>query len=253
MNLNLENKVVLVTGGSRGLGKAICLELASEKAIVFVNYRKNADRAKAVVDEIKNRYKVDAFTIEGDITVEDDIKNIFLEIMKKYSRLDILINNSGICPVSMVKDMALAEWENVIKTNLTGTFLACREMINILIGNKIKGKIVNIASQAAFNGSSTGKSHYSASKGGVVSFTLSLAKEAASYGINVNAVAPGMMYTDMTSKTLDANIDKYKKEIPLGRVAEVEEIAKVVAFLSSDASSYITGATIDASGGIVGR
>ena len=253
MNLNPENKVVLVTGGSRGLGKAICLELASEKAIVFVNYRKNADRAKAVVDEIKNRYKVDAFTIEGDITVEDDIKNIFLEIMKKYSRLDILINNSGICPVSMVKDMALAEWENVIKTNLTGTFLACREMINILIGNKIKGKIVNIASQAAFNGSSTGKSHYSASKGGVVSFTLSLAKEAASYGINVNAVAPGMMYTDMTSKTLDANIDKYKKEIPLGRVAEVEEIAKVVAFLSSDASSYITGATIDASGGIVGR
>ncbi len=253
MNLNLENKVVLVTGGSRGLGKGICLELASEKAIVFVNYRKNEEMAKSVVEEIKNKYNSDAFIIEGDITVEDDVKKMFSEIMKKYSRLDILVNNSGICPVSMVKDMSLNEWNDVIKTNMTGTFLTCREMINILISNNKMGKIVNVASQSAFNGSATGKSHYSASKGGVVSFTLSLAKEVASYGINVNAVAPGMMYTDMTSKTLDENMDKYINEIPLGRIAEVEEVAKVVVFLSSDASNYITGATIDVSGGIVGR
>jgi 3-oxoacyl-[acyl-carrier protein] reductase len=253
MNFNLENKVALVTGGSRGLGRGICLELASEKAVVVVNYRKNADMAKAVVDEIKDKYKSDALMIGGDITKEDDVRKIFSEIIKQFTRIDILINNAGICPISMVKDMTLNEWEDILKTNMTGTFLTCREMINILIKNKKSGKIVNVASQSAFNGSAAGKSHYAASKGGVVSFTGSLAKEVAPYGINVNAVAPGMMYTDMTSKTLDVNMDKYKREIPLGRVADIEEVAKVVAFLSSDVSSYITGTTIDVSGGIVGR
>lgn len=253
MDLSLKNKIALVTGGSHGLGKAICLSLASEGADVAVNYRKSSGQANALVEEIIQRYGVHAIAVQGDVTSEEDVKRIFSETLGKLSGLDILVNNSGICPTSMVKDMSLEEWESVIRTNLTGTFLTCREMINILLSQGRKGNIINIASQSAYNGSKTGKSHYSASKGGVVTFTLSLAKEVAAQGIRVNAVAPGMMYTEMTSETLDKNMDKYKREIPLGRIAEIEEVAKVVTFLSSEASSYMTGTTVDVSGGIIGR
>ena len=194
-----------------------------------------------------------AIAIKADITVEDDVKKMFTKILEEFSTIDILVNNSGICPISMVKDMSLAEWESVIKTNITGTFLTCREMVNMLGNLKKAGKIVNIASQSAFNGSSTGKSHYSASKGGVVSFTISLAKEVASQKINVNAVAPGMMYTEMTAETLDKDLKKYERNIPLGRIGKVEETARAVLFLSSDVSDYITGSVIDVSGGIIGR
>ena len=203
MDLNLNNKIALVTGGSRGLGKAICLNLASHGATVAVNYRQDPAKAKDLITEIKEKYNVKVISVKGDITVEEDVKSIFQEILKEFSKIDILVNNSGICPISMVKDMSLTEWESVIRTNLTGTFLTCREMVNILISQKKPGKIVNIASASAFTGSKNGKSHYSASKGGVVSFTVSLAREVASYGINVNAVAPGMMYTEMTAQTLD--------------------------------------------------
>jgi 3-oxoacyl-[acyl-carrier protein] reductase len=253
VDLNLGNKIALVTGGYRGLGKAICLNLAREGADVVINYRKDPKSANDLVSEINEKYGRNAVAIKADITNEDDVKKLFAGILEKYSALDILVNNSGICPVSMVKDMSLEEWESVIKTNLTGTFLTSREMINYLINNNKKGNIVNIASQSAFNGSKTGKTHYSASKGGVVTFTLSLAKEVASYGIRVNAVAPGMMFTEMTAETLNKNMDRYKNEIPLGRVADVDEVARVVAFLSSDVSSYITGSTVDVSGGIIGR
>lgn len=253
MDLKLKNKVALVTGGSYGLGKEICLNLASEGVLVAVNFRRYPERAEEVVSEIKEKYGLKALAVGGDVTKEDDVKRMFAEVIEEFSTIDILVNNSGICPVSMVKDMSLEEWESVMKTNLTGTFLPCREMVNILIDNNKPGKIVNIASQSAFNGSSTGKTHYAASKGGVVTFTHSLSKEVASHGINVNAVAPGMMYTDMTAETLDKNMDRYKKSIPLGRIAELDEVARVVSFLASDASSYITGSTIDVSGGITGR
>jgi 3-oxoacyl-[acyl-carrier protein] reductase len=252
MNLGLKNKVALVTGGYRGLGRAICLNLAAEGAKVAVNYRKNKEKADLLVSEMRDKLKAEAVAVYGDVTIEEDVKRIFKEVEGRFSRLDILVNNSGICPVSMVQNMELSEWESVIRTNLTGTFLTCREMVNFLIKRNMPGKIVNIASQSAFNGSASGKSHYSASKGGVVSFTGSLAKEVASYGINVNAVAPGMLYTEMTAETLDKNMDKYKEKIPIGRIAEVDEVARIVVFLASEASSYITGATIDASGGMIG-
>jgi 3-oxoacyl-[acyl-carrier protein] reductase len=253
MDLNLNNKIALVTGGSRGLGKAICLNLASQGVTIAVNYRQDPAKANDLIAEIKEKFDVKAISVKGDITVEEDVKSIFQEILNEFSTIDILVNNSGICPISMIKDMSLTEWESVIKTNLTGTFLTCREIVNILINQKKPGNIVNIASASAFIGSKNGKSHYSASKGGVVSFTVSLAREVASYGINVNAVAPGMMYTEMTAQTLDKDLETYNKNIPLGRIAEVDEIARIVSLLASDVTSYITGATLDISGGIVGR
>lgn len=253
MDFKLSNKVALITGGARGLGKAICQNLAAEGSDIAINYRKGPEGAWLLAEELKEKYGVKAICVKGDVTSEEDVKRIFREILSQLGRIDILVNNSGICPVSMVKDMDSAEWNSVLSTNLTGAFLTSREMINILIAHNKCGRIVNIASQSAFNGSKTGKSHYSASKGGIVSFTLSLAKEVAQYGINVNAVAPGMLYTEMTAETLDKNMDKYKKEIPLGRIAEPDEVARAVVFLASEVSSYITGTTLDVSGGITGR
>ncbi len=253
MNLSLKDKVALVTGGSRGLGAAICRELAAEGAIVAINYRKNPEKVQVMVEELREKYRVEAMAVQGNIAIEADVVRVFKEVLDGFGTIDILVNNSGICPISLVKDMTLQEWRDVIDTNLTGTFLTCREMVKQLLQLKKQGKIVNIASSAAFIGSKTGKSHYAASKGGVVSFTCSLAREVAQFGIVVNAVAPGMMYTDMTAETLDNNMEKYQQEIPLGRIGEVVEVARTVCFLVSDAANYICGATVDISGGIVGR
>ncbi len=252
MELRLKNKVALITGGSQGLGRAICIALAAEGSKVAVNYRNNPKKADNVASEIYDKFGTEVMTVYGDITIENQVRSMFEEVQRHFRHIDILINNSGICPISMIKDMTLEEWESVICTNLTGTFLTSREMVNLLIRNGQVGNIVNIASQAAYNGSKTGKTHYAASKGGVVTFTLSLAKEVSDYGIRVNAVAPGMIYTDMIAESLKKNKEKYEKKIPIGRIADADEVARAAVFLVSDAASYITGSIVDVSGGIIG-
>lgn len=253
MDLGLAGKVALVTGGSRGLGKSICLSLAAEGAWIALNYRRDETAALEAANEVVENFKTRAICVKGDVTRETDVMQLFAETIATFGHVDILVNNSGICPISLVKDMSLEEWENVIRTNLTGTFLTCREMVNHLLARKSPGKIINIASQSAFNGSKNGKSHYAASKGGVVSLTHSLALEVAASGISVNAVAPGMMYTEMTADLLNSQLKHYEDTIPIKRIATADEVAKVVTFLASDASGYIAGSTIDVSGGIVGR
>jgi len=253
MELNLKGKVALVTGGSRGLGRAICLSLAHEGANVAVNYHSSQQRAAEVVEEINASGSAEAWAVAGNVSREADVAEMFRQTLERFGQLDILVNNAGICPVSYVKDMPAEMWLNTIGINLTGTFFASREMTRYLTGAERTGCIVNIASQAAFNGSGTGKAHYSASKAGVVALTVSLAKELAPHGIRVNAVAPGMMHTDMVAETLKVNEERYNKMIPLGRVGDTREIADVVAFLASDKSSYMTGATVDVSGGMLMR
>ena len=253
MDLNLKDKVALGTGGSRGLGNAICLSLAAEGAKVAVNYRRTADKAQAVVEEIKTKYGLDAMAIGGNVATEDDVLTIFKEVEKKFSQIDILVNNAAVCPTCQVRDMTEQMWTETIEVNMTGTFLTSREFVKRLLDADRKGRIVNIVSQAAFRGSTTGHAPYDASKGGIVSFTIALAREVAQKGIGVNAVAPGLVLTEMVAKVLKENEQKYLNRIPLHRIAEPAEVADVVTFLASERAGYMTGATVDVTGGMLMR
>lgn len=253
MNLNLKDKVALVTGGSGGLGKATCLLLAAEGAKVVVNYRRSAERGDAVVREIKEKFGTDALALYADVGQESDVLAMFEKIDETLGRIDILINNAAYCPTCQVADMTEQMWNHTLQVNLTGTFLCSREFVKRLLDRRQPGRIVNISSQAAFRGSTTGHAPYDASKGGIVSFTVSLAREVAEKNIMVNCVAPGLMHTEIMDKALRANKQKYINRIPIRRIGRPEEIARVVVFLASDGSDYMTGATVDVSGGLAMR
>lgn len=253
MELHLQDRVALVTGGSHGLGKSVCLGLAAEGAKVVVNYRRSPERAEAVVKEIEKKYGVEAMTVYADMGKETEIVRMFEQIEKRFSHIDILVNNAAVCPQSWVKDTPTETWDFVLQVNLTGTFVACRELVKRLIEHERPGRIVNVSSVAAFHGSTSGQAAYDASKGGMNSFTVSLAREVAPYGITVNALAPGLMVTEMTEKKYMANKEKYLSRIPLGRFGETDEIADAVVFLCSDKARYITGTTMNVSGGILMR
>ncbi len=252
MQLELQGKIAIVTGASRGLGKAIALRLGQEGADIVINYQSNREKAEETAALIRDKYGVRTTAIRADVAEEADVIRLFNETEEKLGPADILINNAGINPISLVYDMELSEWDDIIRTNLRGTFLPCREMVRRLIDTGRKGNIVNVTSQIVYNGSKRGKSHYAASKGGVMSFTVSLAKEVSHKGIRVNAVSPGLMFTDMTQGILDTQekIAQYNKAIPVGRIADVDEVARVAVFLSSEAASYMSGSIVDVSGGM---
>lgn len=253
MDLNLRGKTAIVTGGKSGLGAAISEVLASEGTNVVVNYTSEEIKAHEFVEELNKKYNTDCIALYGDITVAENIDSIIKKSIEKYGRINILVNNAGIWPTSFVESMSDEEWNKVIQVNLTGPFMFSKRVVKHFISNNIKGKIINIVSQAAFHGSTSGHAHYAAAKGGLVIFTVSLAREVAKYGINVNAVAPGMMRTRMSAKALAEREDEYLGRISLGRIAEPMEVAYTVAFLASDKADYITGATIDVTGGMLMR
>jgi len=249
MNLHLTKKVALVTGASRGLGKAIALGLAAEGAKVGVNYRSSAERAEAVVAAIR-RDGGEAIAVCAHVGDEADVARMFDEVEATLGPVDVLVNNAGIAPACPTAEMPLEEWQSAFEVNVQGTFLCSREMVKRLLAAGQVGRIVNISSQAAFRGSRSGKTAYDASKGAIISFTISLALEMSKHGIAVNCVAPGLMYTEMLKDTIDANREKYESRVPLHRIGTVEEIASVAVFLASDRASYMTGATVDVSGGL---
>lgn len=253
MDLNLKDKVALVTGGSRGIGTAICFALAEEGAKVVVNYNTSGEKAEDVVRQIKSKYGTEAIAIGANVAKESDVIKMFTKIEEKFSRVDILINNAAVCPVGPVREMALETWQQAMDVNLNGTFLCSREFVKLQVEKGIKGRLVNIVSQAAFRGSASGKAPYDVSKGGIVTFTVALAREMAPHGVGVNAVAPGLVMTDMVAELINKDPEKYLNRVPLHRIAEPKEIADVVLFLASERSSYMTGATVDVTGGMLMR
>lgn len=252
MELNLCGKAALVTGGSGGLGKAICELLAKEGANVILQYRSKEQEALDFAEYLKKEYKVKALAVKADLSKDKEVEALFNISCEKFGNINILVNNAGVWPKAYVKDMTVEDFDKTLKVNLEAPFILSKMMVNHLIEGKNKGKIINIVSQAAFHGSTTGHAHYAASKGGLVTFTVSLAREVAPHGINVNAVAPGIMKTEMV---LNSGVDEeyYINRIPLRRISEPEEVANTVLFLASDKADYITGATIDVTGGMLMR
>lgn len=260
MDLNLKNRVAIVTGGSRGLGRAICLGLAAEGAKVAISYLSDPDAGIDLADEatelakvIRAGHGVKALPVGGDVSKEADIERLFDATERELGPVDVLVNNAGVWPTAFVRDMSEAEFTRVLQINLVGAFLTCRSAVRRWQAAKRPGRIVNITSQAAFHGATSGHAHYAASKAGLVSFSLSLAREVAPSGIHVNLVAPGMMRTEMARDALTANEQRYLERIPLGRVADAAEVADVVVFLASDRAKYMTGATVDVTGGMLMR
>lgn len=260
MDLDLRDKVVLVTGGSRGLGRSICLGLAAEGAKVAVNYYRDLAKGLDFVEEateltkvIRAAHGVTALPVPGDVSRSSDVEEMFRLTETGLGPIDILVNNAGIWPTASVRDMTEEQWNATLAINLTGPFLTCREAVRRWLDRGHKGRIVNITSQAAFHGATTGHAHYAASKAGLVTFSISLAREVAPQGICVNCVAPGMMSTEMAREALDKNQDEYLKRIPLRRIADPAEVATVVVFLASQRAGYMTGATADVTGGMLMR
>ncbi|MDR0871783.1 MAG: SDR family oxidoreductase [Planctomycetaceae bacterium] len=250
MDLHLRNKVVLVTGAASGLGKSIALLLAEEEAKVAVNYRSKKDAAVQLVDELRSKYGVDAAAVYADAANESDVKQMFDETEQHLGNVDAVVNNAAYCANPETASLTLDEFRKCIDINLQGTFLTSRELVQRLRRRKSGGNIVNISSQAALRGSQNGKAAYDMTKAGILGFTRSLALETAKDGILVNAVLPGLMYTEIIAAAIDADPERFNKRSPLGRIGRTEEIANVAVFLCSDRVSYMTGATVDVSGGL---
>jgi 3-oxoacyl-[acyl-carrier protein] reductase len=248
MNKVLENKIALITGGSRGIGKSIALTFADAGATVIMTYRSSATEAQTVVDEIKRKGH-NAAAFQSDAANFTQAKELVDKIVEQYKRLDVLVNNAGITKDGLLMRMNEEDWDAVITTNLKSVFNFTKAAIRQMIGQR-SGKIINMTSVVGMMGNA-GQANYAASKAGIIGFTKSMAKELGSRNIQVNAVAPGFVDTDMTAKLNDEQKKALADQIPLKRTAKPEEIARVVTFLASSDADYITGQVICVDGGMV--
>ena len=248
MDLNLQNRVALVTGGSRGLGRAICLALAEEGAKVAVNFVRTdpADLVKLLVAKRGTQ----AVGARGDMSQPEAVREVFDQTERELGPVDVLINNASIWPKALVHEMSVEQWNSTLAVNLTAPFLTCGEAVRRWLAAGRQGRIVNVTSQAAYHGATTGHADYAAAKAGLANLTISLAREVARHGIAVNSVAPGFMATDMIAEAWEKNRAKYLERIPLGRIADPAEVAATVAFLASERASYMTGTTLHVNGGM---
>lgn len=244
----LENKVALVTGASRGIGKAIALDLANNGASIAVNYAGNEAKANEVVDEIKANGG-NAIAIKADVSNGDEVQAMIKEVLNEFGQLDILVNNAGITRDNLLMRMKDSEWDDVIDTNLKGVFL-CTKAVTRQMMKQRNGRIINITSVVGVSGNA-GQANYVAAKAGVIGLTKTTAKELASRNITVNAVAPGFITTDMTDELNEDIKADLLKQIPLATLGEPSDIANVVTFLASEKSKYITGQTLHVNGGMV--
>ena len=244
----LEGKIALVTGASRGIGKGIALVLAEKGAEVVVNFHHRAVEADAVVDEIRAAGGR-AFAVQGDVSERDDVKRLFDEVAARCGRLDILVNNAGTSRSQDIFETSEEDWDFIINTNLKSLFLCTRRGMEMMRVNRF-GRIINLASMVAHRGAINGHCHYAATKGGILSFTRTVARTGAPYNITCNAIAPGFIETDMTAVLPDDVKSQFIASIPAGRAGTPQDVAGVVAFLVSDDAAYLQGQVIAVDGGV---
>ena len=244
----LDGKIALVTGGSRGIGRAVAIELAKEGAAVAINYAGNkaaAEEVQSIITQMGGK----AMIIQADVSDEKSAMQMVEEVIAQLGGIDILVNNAGITRDGLFIRMKEEDWNAVINTNLTGIF-NCTKVAAKYMMKKRSGRIINMSSVSGIMGNA-GQTNYAAAKAGVIGFTKSLAREMASRGITVNAVAPGFIATDMTADKKKKAQEHVLTSIPLGKMGKPEDIANAVLFLASDKASYITGQVIHVDGGMV--
>lgn len=244
---DLEGRVALVTGGSRGIGRAISLKLASEGAKVAVNYSRSADKAEEVVAQIKEAGG-EAFSIGFDVSDEEKAKEGVAEVVKKFGSLDILVNNAGIASDGLLMRTKSSDWQRTIDVNLSSCFYLSKAVSRPMMKAKY-GRIINISSVIGEMGNA-GQVAYAASKSGIFGLTKSIARELGSRAITVNAVTPGFIETDMTSDMTEERVEAMTSQIPLGRLGSVSDIAELVSFLAKPSAGYITGQVVGVNGGM---
>ena len=242
------SKVAFITGATRGIGRAIALELAKEGYNIALNYRTENEALETLKKEI-SELGVECYPVQGDVSKAEDSERMTKEIIEHFEQIDVLVNNAGITKDKLIQRMKEEEFTDVINVNLVGTFNITKNVIKYMT-KKRYGKIINLSSVVGISGNA-GQSNYAASKAGIIGFTKSIAKELASRNITANAVAPGFIQTDMTNVLKDEVKEAIEETIPLKRLGTAEDVAKVVKFLASDDSNYITGQVINVDGGML--
>jgi 3-oxoacyl-[acyl-carrier protein] reductase len=248
MSTELAGKVALVTGASRGIGKAIALKLAELGAKVAINYLTNDAEAGKVAQSIVSRGG-EVFPVKANVADSEAVKNMVRQVVDKWGKIDILVNNAGITRDGLLARMSDDNWDAVLNTNLRGAYLCTKFVLRSMM-TLPAGRIINISSLAGISGN-VGQANYSASKGGLIAFTKSVAREVGSRNITANVIAPGFFVTDMTDRLPPEAKTAILNQIPLKRYGSPEELAELVAFLASDASSYITAQVICIDGGVM--
>jgi len=241
------SSVALVTGASRGIGRAIALRLAAEGFAVGVNYASSSEKADAVVAEIVASGG-NAFAVQADVADADAVTAMFASVVDALGPVEVLVNNAGITDDGLLLRMSAEQWDSVVNTNLRSVFLCTKAALRSMLRART-GRVINISSVSGISGN-PGQGNYAASKAGIVGFTKSIAKEVGSRGITVNAIAPGFIQTDMTEALGGEVIEAASEHIALGRLGLPEEVASAVSYLASEGASYITGQTIVVDGGL---
>ena len=242
-------KTVLITGGSRGIGKAVAMKFAENGCKIIINYVSDKTDTEQLKKELLQAGAADILLIKADVSNSEDVKNMVKETIEKFEKIDVLVNNAGITKDNLLMRMSEEEFDKVIQINLKGTYLVTKEVTRYMMKKK-KGSIVNLASVVGVAGNA-GQCNYAASKAGIIGLTKSVAKELASRNIRANAVAPGFIETDMTNVLKDEIKENINSQIPLKRMGTAREVAELVYFLGEDASSYITAQVINVDGGMV--